>query len=115
MSYIETQAATLTVNFLASAVGLISKTHTISATDVTADKYGRKIVKAGTIYPANDATAVGIVFNDVDVTAGDHAGSLIIAGRILSDCLPIAPADTAIAPLNASGIIFTTSDETTRG
>jgi class 3 adenylate cyclase len=32
---------------------------------------GRYIVKAGTIYPANDATAIGVILNDYDVTDGD--------------------------------------------
>ena len=115
MSYIRTKAASTTANFLASAVGLIRKSCTVSAAGVTADEYGNKFVPAGTIWPANDATAVGILFDDVDVTDGDHAGSIIVAGRILQDRLPVAPDEkTALSLLTASGITFATSDETTR-
>lgn len=39
---------------------------------------GRKIVKAGTVYPKNDATATGMVLNDVDVTEGDADGALLV-------------------------------------
>lgn len=115
MSHIETYKSTVRPNFLASAIGLIAKSCTISATGVEADDDGRKIVKAGTIYPANDATALGILFHDVDVTKGDHEGSLIVAGRILKDRLPTAPDDTVLPVLAASGLIFTESNETTRG
>ena len=34
---------------------------------------GRKIVKAGTLYPRNDASAIGIVWADYDVTDGDRS------------------------------------------
>ena len=60
---------------------------------------GRKIVKAGTIYPANDATAKGVVFYDVDVTDGDATGALIVHGFIKESALPAAPEATAKAAL----------------
>lgn len=48
----------------------------------------RKIVPAGTVYPANDATAIGVLLNDVDVTDGDYQGSVIVDGILLKDRLP---------------------------
>lgn len=51
---------------------------------------GRKIVKAGTVYPKNDATAVGMVLNDVDVTEGDADGALLVHGFVDKDKLPEA-------------------------
>ena len=33
-----------------------------------------KVVKAGTVYPSNDGNAIGIVYEDVDVTTGDMPG-----------------------------------------
>lgn len=60
---------------------------------------GRKIVKAGTILPANDGTAKGILLEDVDVTNGDNLGALIEQGFILKDRLPIEPATEAITAL----------------
>ena len=56
---------------------------------------GRKVIKAGTIYPANDATAIGVVFNDIDVTNGDCAGALLIHGFVKTAALPAAPASAA--------------------
>ena len=43
---------------------------------------GKSIIKAGTPFPANDATAVGIVFNDYDVTHGDQNGAILVRGHI---------------------------------
>lgn len=51
---------------------------------------GRKIVKAGTVYPKNDATAIGMVLNDVDVTEGDADGALLVHGFVDKDKLPEA-------------------------
>ena len=60
---------------------------------------GKKIVKAGTILPANDATAKGIVLYDVDVTNGDEVGSLVIHGFIDKSKLPTEPNSAAITAL----------------
>lgn len=54
----------------------------VSATGVTANSEGRKIVKAGTILPANDKTAKGVLLHDIDVTNGDAPGTLIIHGFV---------------------------------
>jgi hypothetical protein len=96
---------------LASATGLITKTYQISDEGVAADEYGRKSVLAGAIYPANSAEAAGIIFDDVDVTAGPHEGSVIVAGRIFQDRLPEALSDEAAAALKASGIVFVNAAE----
>ena len=42
----------------------------------------KKIVKAGTPVPANDATCVGYILEDVDVTNGDAAGTYVFEGSI---------------------------------
>ncbi|MEK4760769.1 hypothetical protein MHH85_10980 [Viridibacillus sp. FSL E2-0187] len=60
---------------------------------------GRKILPAGTIYPANDATAQGVLFNDVDVTHGPAGGALLIHGFVDLDKIPTAPSDEAKAAL----------------
>lgn len=49
---------------------------------------GRKIVKSGTVFPANDETAIGLVFNDVDVTNGDAPGAVLVEGWIIEERLP---------------------------
>lgn len=55
----------------------------------------KKIIKAGTVFPSNDANAVGIVFRDVDVTNDDANGAIIIHGFIKTAALPTTPADEA--------------------
>ncbi|MFD1203584.1 hypothetical protein ACFQ38_00335 [Sporosarcina contaminans] len=77
------------VNFLASAK-VQAFTTEVSDVGVAAGADGRKIVKAGTVLPANDATAKGILYNDVDVTEGPQPGSLIVEAYILEDRLPAA-------------------------
>jgi Tfp pilus tip-associated adhesin PilY1 len=60
---------------------------------------GRWIVKIGTIYPANDSTAVGIIAADYDVTDSDRNVAVITAGTIRVSAMPAAPsaaANTAI-------------------
>lgn len=83
--------------FIARA-GEVAFTTTISQA-LGKDFNGRKIVKAGTIIPANDATAEGILANDVDVTQGDAIGSQIEAGYIYKDRLPEVPTDEAVTAL----------------
>ena len=52
---------------------------------------GRYVVKAGTFYPANDTTAIGVVLNDYDVTDGDAMMAVVIHGFIKKEALPVAP------------------------
>lgn len=56
---------------------------------------GRKVIKAGTIYPTNDASAIGIVFSDMDVTDGDMTGAILIHGFVKTAALPTEPAAAA--------------------
>jgi len=60
---------------------------------------GRYIVKAGTIYPANDSTAVGVVLNDYDVTDGDATLAVVIHGFVKTAALPTVPSADAITAL----------------
>jgi hypothetical protein len=43
---------------------------------------GYKIVKAGTPWPANDATCKGLLLHDVDVTYGTAPGTYVFEGSI---------------------------------
>ena len=65
---------------------------------------GRYIVKAGTIYPANDATAIGIVLNDYDVTDGDAVMAVAVRADVLLAKIPSVPASAAKSALK--GIYF---------
>ncbi len=49
---------------------------------VTADD-GTKYVPAGSAYPSNDGNAVGLTYEDVDVTVGDMPGSVVTGGAIV--------------------------------
>lgn len=55
---------------------------------ITADN-GGKYVPMGTVYPSNDGNAVGIVYEDVDVTYGNMPGSVVTAGTVIEDRLAI--------------------------
>lgn len=60
--------------FLAEDEPTTRETRTIPQTGSTTAANGSKYVKAGTPFPANGASAVGFVYEDVDVTSGDMAG-----------------------------------------
>ena len=111
MAYVTTIKGTYRPNFLESEIGLVTKTYTIPQSMGTADGI-YKIVSAGTPFPANDATAIGIVFTDADVTNGDAVGSVMTAGRVLKERLNIAEgAETALA---ARGLYVIEGPETVR-
>lgn len=64
-----------------------------SALATTVD--GRKIVKAGTVFPSNDENAKGLVFQDVDVTDGDQNAAVLVHGFVNSAKLPEAVSNEA--------------------
>lgn len=101
--------------FLESEVGVVRKTRQISATGAVTAPNGGKYVPMGTIYPSNDANAVGIVYEDVDVSTGDMPGSVVLAGRIYADRLNGTLAPAAKTALTGKGFtIIDTSPAVTR-
>lgn len=89
------------------------KTRTIPqslATTVGETKY----VKMGTIFPANGATAEGIVYEDVDVTNGDMPGSVVLSGVVYEGRLPNELASAAKTALTAKGFTFVPEPAVTR-
>ena len=62
---------------------------------VTDELTGASTIPAGTIYPANDATAKGVVLNTVDVTSGSDSGALLFVGEVRTARLPEPPTDDA--------------------
>lgn len=99
--------------FLVNNEDCTRETRTISATGVTADADGGKHVAMGTLFPANDATAIGILYEDVDVTSGDMPGSVVTAGTVYLDRLPVTPAAAAKTALEGLGFKFITAAPTT--
>lgn len=81
----------------------VRETRTILQTGATTAANGAKYVKMGTIYPASDATAIGIVYEDVDVTTGDMPGSVVTKGVIYEDRLPEAVDTYSTATVPSGG------------
>lgn len=50
---------------------------------------GGKYVPMGTAYPTNDGNAIGITYEDVDVTSGNMPGSVVTKGIVIEDRLAI--------------------------
>lgn len=106
MAFMKTEKFTSGKNILASEVGLVLKTVELAQSMAT-EEDGYKIIKAGTVFPANDSTAKGLVFEDVDMTNDTkRPGSVIIAGRVLEDNLPATVQADAKTALEKSGIHF---------
>lgn len=112
--YTYTEKSRKMPNFLESEVGLVLKTWKFDTTTAVTTEDRTKYVPAGTVYPTNDASAKGIVFEDVDVTHGEAIGSLIIAGRIYKNRLPKTIDSGAETPLSAQGLYWSDAPETTR-
>lgn len=71
---------------------------------------GRKIVKAGTFYPANSSSTVeGIVYEDVDVTSGAMPGSVVLSGTVYLDRLPASAESGVQSALEGKGFTFIAS------
>ena len=71
---------------------------------VTTTSEGAKYVKMGTVFPSNDGNAVGIVYEDVDVSTGAMPGSVVTAGEVYEDRLPASVQSAAKSAL--TGIRF---------
>lgn len=106
MSYIDKEKHFEQINFLKSS-------HTVQfTTQVDQDTEGvvDGVLPAGTIVPKNDATAVGITVNAVNINHGPQEVGYIVEGHILKDRLPVAPTDAAITALK--NITFWEADGT---
>ena len=64
---------------------------------------GGKYVPMGAVFPSNDENAIGIVYEDVDVTTGAMPGSVVTKGTIYADRLPTALANAAKTALAGKG------------
>lgn len=61
------------------------------------------VIKAGTVIPANDATAKGVLLYDVTL-ANNPNGAIVIHGFIKTSKMPTKPAEAAITALK--GVTF---------
>lgn len=100
--------------FLTNNEDCTRETRQIAQTGATTGDNGAKYVRMGTVYPANDNTAEGIVYEDVDVSTGDMPGSVVTKGEVYEDRLPVALATAAKTALTGKGFTFKTSPEVIR-
>lgn len=101
MAYMNVIEGRSAINILESEIGLVTKTRQIPESLGVVDG-AHKTVKAGTVFPADNGTAEGIVFTDTDVTHGDAEGSVIVAGRVLA--ARVNASEPAITALAAKGL-----------
>ena len=99
-----------------------------SALVKTADN-GGKYVPMGTAYPTNDANAIGIAYEDVDVSSGNMPGSVVTKGEVYEDRLAVTDESyDAVTPVSgdnpsekgwyersgsAGAYVYTLTDDTT--
>ena len=77
------------------------------ASYVTTDPItGRKMVKAGTPVPSNDANAIGLALSDYIVDDDDYNGAIVIKGLVKESLLPVTLTANAKNALKSSGINF---------
>ncbi len=94
--------------FLADPENCERRTRQMNSAKGVSSDYGTKYIPMGTIYPANDGTAEGIVYEDVDVTYGDMPGSVVLSGTVYENRLPATLTDTVKNALTAKGFKFIT-------
>lgn len=92
----------------------VRKTKQIPASGATTAANGGKYVKAGTPFPSNDANAIGLVYEDVDVSAGDMPGSVVMSGVVYESRLPVTLAAAAKTALQGKGFTFVAVPTVTR-
>lgn len=92
----------------------VRKTREIPQTLAITAEDGTKYVAMGTIFPANDDTAEGIVYEDVDVTVGNMPGSVVLSGVVIKDRLPVEIATAAKTALEGKGFTFVSEEKVTR-
>ena len=92
----------------------VRKTRTIPQSLATTAANGTKYVKAGTPFPSNDGSCVGLLYEDVDVTTGAMPGSVVLAGSVIEGRLPVELAGAAKSALSALGFTFVTEASVTR-
>lgn len=99
--------------FLANNEDCTRETREINASDGRVVTVGDgKYMPAGTIYPSNDGNAIGIVYEDVDVTLGNMPGSVVTEGVVYENKLPEIVAESAKTALK--NIKFVTDSAVTR-
>lgn len=89
---------------------VIRETKQIKQAGATAVADGTKYVKAGTVYSTGsgqDIQYIGLLYEDVDVTAGDMPGSVVTGNAtVYEDRLPVTLTSAIKTALEAKGFKF---------
>lgn len=111
MAYMKVIKGETIPNFLESAVGLVEKTEMVTR-DKAETVDTKKLIYGGTVFPSNDGTATGIVFETVDMTDDEkRPASVIKAGRIYGNRLKTALSAAAKTALEAKGFVILDAPE----
>ena len=116
MSFIQSkEGAMWEAGYFLAEADCSRKTYELTQSMATTAADGSKYVPAGTVYPANNNTAMGIVYEDVDVSTGSMAGSIVTKGVVYTDRLAVTLDSDAKTALEALGFKFiATSESVTR-
>lgn len=79
--------------FLANNEDCTRETREIPATMGVTGHDGTKCVPMGVAFPSNDSNAIGITYEDVDVTTGDMPGSVVTKGEVYETRLAVTGAN----------------------
>lgn len=90
------------------------ETREIAQTGAITAENDSKYVKMGTVWPSNDANAIGIIYEDVDVTNGNMPGSVVTAGTVIESRLADTLDSAAKTALEEKGFKFVTVPTITR-
>lgn len=94
MSYIENKEGyTFNAGYFLAHEECERKTYEIPASMGVNAGDGAKYVPAGTPFPSDDGNAIGLVYEDTDVSVGNVAGSIVTKGTVYNGRLPITGAN----------------------
>lgn len=89
----------------------IRKTYEFAQNSALVQTVGEgKYIPMGTAYPTNDGNAIGITYEDVDVTSGNMPGSVVTFGEVYEDRLAVTGAS-----YDAASDITSADNPTTKG
>lgn len=100
--------------FLADAENAVRLTQEMAQDKAETAENGGKFIPMGTIWPSNDASAAGIVYEDVDVSTGNMPGSVVVKGVVYKDRLPVEIDQAAQTALENKGFVFIEEPEVER-
>lgn len=93
------------------------ETREMKQSDAVTRADGAKYIPMGTVYPEVGENAEGIVYEDVDVTAGNAPGSVVTKGEVFKNRIPLSEEQltgSTLTALGAKGFVFRDEPAVTR-